>query len=266
MNPELCKLTTEPFCNPDWIWERKFDGTRIIADTNYHTLTARSGSDKTEIFPELDISTTTSAILDGEVISADGLSFQECIQHRVNRYSFTIDFPTKYMVFDIMEVDGEDICGLELSNRKDILSEILIPSATCQVVEYYNDGIALYKQAIDNSWEGVVGKNLRSLYEEGKRRWLKIKVWQHGQFWVVGFTNGTGKRSGVIGALELEDNNGNYVGKVGTGFNDLELMEITKMASNSKFKVDIKYLEYTNSGILRFPVYNGLVKGGLRNE
>ena len=137
---------------------------------------------------------------------------------------------------------------------------------TSAAIDYSKQGILMFQEAELSDWEGIVGKDLNSVYEEGKRRWLKIKVWQSGEFWAVGFTNGTGKRGGLIGALILEDDYGNYVGEVGTGFTDHELLaltsEIREGISNeslTRLKVSIKYLERTNVGKLRFPVYLGRI-------
>lgn len=273
IKPTLCKLCTKPFDDPNWIWERKYDGVRIIAHIGSTVkLQARSGSDKTLVFPDIDIQTTLPSIIDGEVISAHGLSFQDGIQPRVNRQediaNMARKLPAKFIAFDILELEGKSLAMCPLSERKTILESVLITTSTSEVIDYSTSGTFMYHLAEEQGWEGIVGKDMNGIYEEGKRRWLKVKVWQYGEFWAVGFTNGTGKREGYIGALTLEDKAGIYVGEVGTGFTDHELSTFTsdikeRMARESitKIKVLIKYQERTSAGKLRFPVYMGRLSG-----
>lgn len=284
--PQLCKLLTKAFNKPGWKWERKYDGARMLALTmgTDYTLTARSGTDKTLHFPELNFIGVKDLLLDGEVISAAGLSFQEGIQPRINRVEDQVDMsvclPACYMVFDILQVEDTLLFDWPLRKRRALLEEVLRPTENVLLVPQYNDGVALYERAKAEGWEGVVGKDMEAPYAQGKRNWIKVKCWHEDVYWVVGFTAGTGKREPYFGALKLATYDKDSceftsVGEVGTGFTDEILEQLTKelnarhytaghsivMAGcggeNDILRVNIKYLEVTNAGQLRFPVYLG---------
>ena len=274
--PMLCKLEEKPWNRQGWIWEPKLDGFRAIAVVNGGTrLFGRTGSEKTDSFPDLKIQTTKPAVLDGEVISG---SFND-IQHRVNR-EFQIkqavkDYPVKFSAFDILEVDGQSVRNQPLYLRKELLKAVLIQTARVAMTEYETDGITLFARMKENELEGVVGKATNSLYLQGKREWVKVKTWQNAVFAVVGYTLGTGWRESTFGALVLADADGKYVGSVGTGFDTSDIRglyarlktthtlcpwkrEPEKATWVKPFAVKIQFLEYTNDGALRFPSFKGV--------
>lgn len=285
IKPMLCQSVEEAFDSPDYIWETKFDGARIIAYVNWDggptRLFGRSGSEKTSLFPELRIETRAPCILDGEIIS--GASFAN-IQHRINRQNgiglAAKNFPAVYKVFDIVAaelVSGEliKLTTFPLIKRKVALSGIVMPTETVQLSEYTEDGVALYDEIEKAGGEGVIGKKKSSLYLENKRspEWVKVKTWQNGTFIAVGYTKGTGWRSSTFGALVLADEKGNFVGEVGTGFDAPDIRSLMTMFSPAScpfsrepepatwikpFAVKIRYLEYTNDGKLRFPSFKGV--------
>ena len=90
----------------------------------------------------------------------------------------------------------------------------------------------------------------------------------------VGYTAGTGWRTSTFGALVLSDAKGNYAGEVGTGFNDETISDLAKMFSPGvcpfhhepepatwikPFAIRVRYLEFTNDRVLRFPSFKGVV-------
>ena len=277
IEPMLAKIG-DPKNMSNCFWERKFDGARIIAFVSGKDikLQARSGSDKTDIFPELRIETKkNNTILDGEVVSQDN-TFSS-IQRRVNRvYDIELAsqlLPVRYEVFDILEADGSSYLEESLENRKQLLEDILVNTDNTSPTKYTEDTFGLWQEAVENSWEGIIGKKKSGIYEPGKRRWLKLKLTQDEEFLAVGYTEGTGKRKEFFGALILTSLDGKYVGQVGTGFSDILLEELTrsmiKADSPSEgypveatwikpFKVKVQFLEYTNDGILRFPAFKEL--------
>jgi bifunctional non-homologous end joining protein LigD len=281
----LCKLLVKPFNTDNWSWERKYDGFRAVATVSHagYTLQARSGTDKTKHFPELKFAIRGPVVLDGEIISANGLTFQEGIQPRINRINKQVDMsitlPAIYLVFDILRAGDNWLYDEQLTVRRNILAQAVCPTDNVQLAPIYTDGVALFEQAKAERWEGVVGKNNLQGYNEGKRHWIKVKCWKEGQYYVAGFTEGTGKRKEYFGALLLCDSDGNPVGEVGTGFNEATLAALTKelnalpltgeqkggiyhyhLQPDAYFPANIKYLELTNAGQLRFPVYLGKVK------
>jgi bifunctional non-homologous end joining protein LigD len=282
IKPMLCKLSTEQDLknDPDWIFEPKYDGARIIAVVNpgQVRLFGRSGREKTQLFTELDlqIAKDTAVVLDGEVLS--GTSFND-IQHRINRTNGVsqamADFPARFVAFDILEVNGASVRNFPLIQRKQLLSSLLVQTANVAVSQYVQDGKALFDLMKANNLEGVVGKNVQSAYRENDRNnWIKVKCWQEATFMVTGYTQGTGWRTSTFGAMVLADLKGSYVGSVGTGFDNDMIASLVKMFSPAPcpwnrepepakwikpFAVKIKFLEYTNDGQLRFPVFKGVV-------
>lgn len=278
IKPMLCKLQDKPFNSQDYVWEQKWDGARVIAvvKSGNIRLFGRSGSEKTQLFTDLKIRTTFDCILDGEVVA--GTSFND-MQHRIHRQSGISqaqkDYPAKFMVFDCLEIKGVDIRRSNLLKRKEALRIALVPTENVLLTPYDYDGLSLMDGIKSMGGEGVVGKNVAGIYRENARDWLKVKCWQEDIFYVRGFTQGTGWRASTFGSLVLGDGNGKFVGEVGTGFNEADTKSLfhfmmaspgtcpwskepVKATWTKPFTVKIKYLEYTNDGMLRFPVFKGI--------
>jgi len=271
----LCKLKTEAFDDKAWVWQRKHDGLRMRADIDAKAgvrLTARSGADKTATFPEIVQALAFTVdwgacpmTLDGEVVSADGLGFQDGIQPRVNLETGIDEaaerLPARYVAFDLLRAYGIDYSLNVLSFRRGMLD---IARPPCCGRPWSSDsGLWLFETAKAEGWEGVVGKRLDEPYMPHKRKWLKVKVWvgEDGSevFKVVGWDDGRGRRLGMAGSFHLEDRNG-YVGHVGTGFDAAKLKNLSELVKTANYQVyfKVKYLERTNAGRLRLPVYLGL--------
>lgn len=277
IKPMLAKVELAPSDDTNYIWERKYDGARMIAIVDGKTvrLFARSGLEKTGLFPELRIETKLpKTILDGEVISGEGFNG---IQHRINRQNGVSiaakAYPAEYHIFDMLEADGINIEKQPLARRKTLLKANLVETDNVILAPFSDKGTELFKLAREKQWEGVVGKSRTGSYLQGKRTWLKVKIWQMGTFLVVGYTQGTGWRESTFGALVLSDARGYYVGSVGTGFDDGDIQQIKAMFSPTvcpfprepepatwikPFPVKIRFMELTNDGMLRFPSFKGL--------
>lgn len=265
----LCKLLVHPFDDPAWVWERKLDGDRMKVGTDNngvcYRLTARSGADKTAQFPELvgQVMATCASWLDGEVVSAQGLRFQEFNQRRMNRQrdiaAFAQELPAAFAPFDVLSCDAyPHAAKAELGYRLDVLDDVVYYGLRVVRHELVDDGrgVAMFDRAKAGGWEGVVGKRLDQLYLPNRRAWVKVKVWRKGVFRVTGWTDGQGRRDGVAGSFYVEDPFRNAVGKVGTGFDAAELRRLTGLAKGEEpVCVWVKYVERTNDGKLRLPVY-----------
>jgi len=276
IKPMLCQLRAQVWEDTDWVWEKKQDGERaiIVIEHGVQTIWARSGVEKTAQYPEIKLTTASDCILDGEMVAATG-KFQD-IQHRVNRQTDILqaarEYPVKYVAFDLLSASGIDRTGMSLVRRTQALVGVLRPSPCVEISQWSGDGLRLWQTAQAEGWEGVIGKRLLSVYQPGKRSkdWVKVKVNQEGIFSCVGYTLGLGKREGLFGALVLE--NGAHVG---TGFTDEQLLDVQRFLDSREhaglsrvsddyvqvrpFKVRVKYLEVTNVGSLRFPVFMGVV-------
>lgn len=287
IKPMLAQLSPKPFNDPEhYIWEEKFDGIRaitVVTDTG-HRIFARSGTEKTALFPELNIKTAHPCIIDGEIICS---SFNG-IQHRANRINgirYAVEeFPAEYRVFDIIEAKDINLRWTPLFARKKILSVFLTPTDNVRLADWTPDGEALFAKMIAEGKEGIIGKGLDGNYLDDKRGWLKVKCTQSGEFVVCGYTPGTGWRASTFGALILARRDATglvYVGSVGTGFTSAEIdlifghlwSLVTGIALfpcpepvviwvKPELVIKVRYLEYTNDGHLRFPAYKGLVPEG----
>jgi bifunctional non-homologous end joining protein LigD len=281
IKPMLCRLSDKVFDDPSYIWEPKLDGARILAYVNGKDvrLFGRSGAEKTGLFPDLKIEAKVPVILDGEVIS--GTSFNQ-LQHRINRQNgvdaAAKEYPAQYMVFDILELYGVSVESFALEKRKQILRLALLPNDRVKETPYVDTGVALWEAVKASHMEGVVGKTLTGTYDQNKRStWLKVKTWHLDDFMVVGYTKGTGWRESTFGALVLTNMIGEYVGQVGTGFDDEMISQLFKSFVPlisavppyakqvgqpatwvTPFPITVQFLEYTNSGILRFPSFKGV--------
>lgn len=276
IKPMLCKTELEPFDNPNFIWEHKYDGARIIAYVSGKIirLYGRSGNEKTTLFPELRIETKLPAILDGEVISGEGFNG---IQHRINRLNgisrVSKEFPANFQVFDMLEANGVNLERTPLYHRKTLLQANLIQTDNVFLAPFTDKGVELFLTAKEKQWEGIVGKSRTGGYLQNRREWLKVKLWQMGTFLVVGYTLGTGWRESTFGALVLSDAQGNYVGSVGTGFDAKDIRNIVSLFSPAPcpfprepepatwvkpFSVKIRFMELTNDKKLRFPSFKGV--------
>ncbi len=294
IKPMLCEGALTPKVNdPDFVWEIKRDGIRILPFVKHNDsyLQARSGTNKTDTFPELRLETRVPAILDSEVVSATGLSFQDSIQRRMNRVRdvayFAKILPVKLVVFDVLEVNGKNVEHLPLYERKGLLADVLIETDNVELGAYTEDALDLWNNTIiPQGLEGMVGKDKAGKYERGARRWLKVKAWKRNYgkdstketFLIVGYTQGTGWRESTFGALEVgrleRDGTLTYVGEVGTGVDFAEIAGLMSMFSPAlcpwqkepeqatwvkPFAVYIQYLEYTNEGMMRFPSFKGVL-------
>ena len=234
--PMLATPTAKAFDDPEWGFEPKWDGIRAIAVCGEDTrLISRNDHDITVAYPELralhDQVVALEAMLDGEIVAFDdGVpSFQHLQQRmhlrdqrRVEQMATRI--PVAYMVFDLLWIDGRDLTGQPLVERRRVLEETVVPSERIQISPMVEgDGVALFQAAAEQGLEGIMAKRLSSLYQPGARSrdWLKVKITFDADVVIVGWTEGEGRRKGSLGSLVMAVYDGDelrYVGNVGTGF------------------------------------------------
>ncbi|MDA0170493.1 non-homologous end-joining DNA ligase [Solirubrobacter taibaiensis] len=269
-------LTDERFSDPEWIFERKLDGIRCVAirDGGATRMLSRNDLSLNGRYPliadALDGQSRGRFAVDGEVVSASG-KFQD---H---------SGPFYFYVFDVQWLDGEDVRGLPLRERKALLRDALRWDDPLRLTEYRNEaGEAMFAEACSSGWEGVIAKRADSVYTDKRSRdWLKFKC-EHGQEMVVGgFTPPKGSRV-EFGALLVgvyEGSKLHYAGKVGTGFDRAELERLAGLMrplerSDAPFYdaprfrdvtwiepslvAQCGFAEWTNDGRLRHPRYLGL--------
>ncbi|MCW3995894.1 MAG: non-homologous end-joining DNA ligase [Candidatus Bathyarchaeota archaeon] len=253
--PMLAKVAADAFTDKDWIFEIKWDGFRAIAYIEEpFSLRSRSGKELKSNFPELTELKRLSSniVVDGEIIvMREGTpDFQSLLERgqavsasEIQRQSTRM--PATYIVFDILEKDGEGLTNLPLMERKALLKDSLREGAYVLLCDYIEDkGEAYFKLVLEKGLEGVMAKRKDSRYEEGLRTgsWLKIKKLKTCDCVIFGYTRGEQAREQTFGALllGLYDVNGKpvYVGKVGTGFTQ-QMLRIL-MDKFEKIQTDIE--------------------------
>jgi bifunctional non-homologous end joining protein LigD len=276
-----------------WEFEIKWDGYRIVARVagGEAELRTRKDQDYTERFANVakelaKALKTPDCVVDGEVCALDEEgrpSFSAMQQGKPGT-------PIVYYVFDLLEVDGEPVIDLPLSERRKRLRKLLDGrNRAIQFSEGFSDGPALYEAAQQRRLEGIMGKRLDSKYLPGKRSrdWLKFKTHGEQEFVVAGYTKGKGRREWSFGSLVLAANGPDgleWVGNVGTGFDDDEQERLLKKLKplerktspfpkppkmprirkgeivwvEPKLVAEVEFAEFTHDGRLRAPVYLGL--------
>lgn len=234
VSPMLATLVDEPFDDPGWEFEVKWDGYRAIAtmDGDYMALDSRNGKSFAEKFPpvfEAIREWGIRAVVDGEVVAIDehGVANFNALQN----WRDGGDGQLAYYVFDLLWHDGKDLTKLPLSDRKAVLQH-LVPDEGIIRVGYsvQGEGIAFLDAADKLGLEGMIAKRSDSVYRPGDRSkdWLKVKLQRRQEVVIGGYTRNEGTSKafsslllGVYKADRLE-----YVGKVGTGFSDKEQQEL----------------------------------------
>jgi bifunctional non-homologous end joining protein LigD len=216
-----------------WIYEVKWDGTRMLTyyDGEKTELFNRKKRNRTHHYPELlDISSyckSDSVILDGEIIALaeDGKpSFHQAMRRdlikkldRVKEVQRVV--PITYMIFDIVFYNGQWINEKPLKERKQILSSIIEPNNTIQLVSPHDDGEALFNAIEQQEMEGILCKDMESTYSmDGKdARWIKVKNYGDTIAVIGGFTLNGGIVNAVLLGQYGPEGMLHYIGHTGTG-------------------------------------------------
>jgi bifunctional non-homologous end joining protein LigD len=265
IHPMLATSVEEPFDDPEWLFEIKWDGYRAIAfiAKGKVRLVSRNQNDLTAQYPELHNLAASikaeTAILDGEIaaLDADGRSSFSLMQQRTGirergrRTASRRDIPVLYFVFDLLYLDGYDLRRLPIERRKTILAEITDVSGNVRYSDHFPQGNALFDVAKRRGLEGILAKRRDSYYEERRTQaWLKIKITQTLDCVIGGYTDPEGSREyfGSV-VLGLYDKNGEliHVGQAGTGFDQAMLKQIwqqlkTRQTARSPFPHGVEAL------------------------
>lgn len=301
VEPMLASLGSEADLDgEEWAFEMKWDGIRAISTVVGHevTLLSRNGVDLTAAYPELVAiadSVTADAVLDGEIVALDrsGRPDFGLLQTRMNLAkpaeiaAAARSTPVRYFVFDLLETDGESMLAASYDQRRAALARTVRDTGPVQVPPAF-DGDAAAAIAASRSLrlEGVLAKRPDSRYIPGKRTrdWLKIKHHFTQEVVIGGWRPGKGRRAEQVGSLLMGVHDGaalRYVGRVGTGFSDRDLDELTRRlrsmarsttpfddvpkleASDARWVSprlvgEVEFAEWTATGRLRQPSWRGL--------
>jgi ATP-dependent DNA ligase len=260
VEPMAATLTQERFTGPEWIFERKLDGIRLLAFKNGPDVRLLSRNRRPQNLPRIAAAIANlpprDLILDGEATwSADA----------------------GYHVFDIMWLDGRDVTSLPLAERQALLGTLPLRSPLHRVPAIEDP--TPWERAAREGWEGVVAKRRSSTYEHRRSpHWLKMKCEATQELVVGGFTDPQGARVG-LGALLVgyfEQDDFVFAGKIGTGFDTkllldlrtrLDRLEIPKSPftrakglprlrahwTRPEIVVQVAFIEWTVHGKLRHP-------------
>lgn len=259
--PMAATLTQERFSGPEWVFEQKFDGIRLLAYKKGSDVQLFSRNHLPQDLPAIQHAIErlphNELILDGEITWRGG--------------------PVAYHVFDIMWLDGRNVTTLPLEERRDLLAKLPLEAPLHRVVLI--DDASPWERAQREGWEGVIAKRRGSIYEHRRsKEWLKMKCELSQNFIVGGFTDPQGKRVG-LGALLVghhEDDDFVFAGKIGTGFDTkllldlrarLDQLEIPKTPFTKakglprlrahwvkpEIVVHVGFIEWTTHGKLRHP-------------
>jgi bifunctional non-homologous end joining protein LigD len=287
LQPMLATLTDAPFDDKNWIFEDKYDGFRMVAKIARGKVTLYSRNGKILSHSYIEVAKALEgvkgdAVIDGELVAIgkDGVSHFQLLQNALRH-----EARLQYFAFDLMSLNGEDLRGLPLTERKKRLKAILPKH---KLVGFSRDrtafGVKFFEEAERKGLEGIMAKRAGSPYLSGVRTgdWLKIKTSKRQEVVIAGFT-APRKTRPFFGALTLalrEGDGWRYIGHVGTGFSHetlealhKKLMKIKTARSPFGKKVkdeavttwvkpqlvaEVKFTEWTSSGEMRHPVYLGL--------
>ena len=236
--PMLAEGGWKAFDDDAWWFEPKFDGIRSITvmATDLTKLVTRRGRDVTAQYPELhmvhELVNQVNAVLDAEIVAfdEDGRNSFEALQQRMNLVNereikrATQQVPVAMVAFDLLWLDGSELTGLPLEQRRDLLTTIVEEDHRLQLITHVEgSGTSFTETARALGLEGVVAKRIGSRYLPGRRSpdWRKIKLTNTQDCVVLGWTPGQGGRSGSFGALLVgayDEGRLLWVGQVGTGF------------------------------------------------
>ena len=288
----------QPFSSPDWLFEIKYDGVRVLAwrDEDAVELFGRKGQSFTARYPEivraLRALPLRRFLLDGEIVALDEdarPSFQRLqlrmhLTHPIEVERARATTPVTGIFFDALALDGRDARDLPLRERKSLLALVVPARGVVRYADHVVErGDAFFDACSEQGLEGIVAKRMASRYVAGRARdWLKIKCERRQEFVIGGYTTPQGTRA-QFGALHLglyEDGRLVYVSKVGTGFDTPgldRLMERLRPLARptSPFDVgtpagrghhwvepelvcEVRFTEWTSDGGIRHPTFLGL--------
>ncbi|MHA6694347.1 ATP-dependent DNA ligase [Homoserinimonas sp. A520] len=302
ISPMLATLGTEASLGDEdgWAFEMKWDGIRAIAvvEDGQVRYISRNGIDLTVSYPELAEladAIQSDAVVDGEIVALDkgGRPSFGLLQSRMKlTRKPDVDrarqaTPVHFMVFDLLELDGEPLLSRSYDDRRAALEDAVNETDRIRVPPAFDgDSGAAMASSLGLGLEGVMAKKRDGRYRPGVRSqgWVKIKHHSTQEVVIAGWKPGNGRRSGTIGSLVLgipDDAGLRYVGRVGTGFGDKELDDLLAKLTRLERKTtplhnvpaadargvnwvtpslvgEVEFAEWTHTDRLRQPSWRGL--------
>jgi bifunctional non-homologous end joining protein LigD len=286
-----------PPSGPDWLYEIKWDGVRAICyiQDGRLRMVSRNGNLMERQYPELSVLPhhvkASTAILDGEIAALDnrGLPSFELLQSRINVAeasaiaTLSRNMPVVIFLFDLLYINGRDLRGEPLAERKRLLKNILQPDETIRYSEDFpGTGSELLEAAKAQGLEGIVAKRASSFYESRRTSdWLKFKLVSTGEFVLCGMIKGEREPFGALALGIYDQGKLKWAGNVGTGFDrkkmDMIHARLGPLATENcplepekdlpkkgviwtrpELVCEVRFSNWTDDGKLRAPVWIGL--------
>jgi bifunctional non-homologous end joining protein LigD len=237
-SPQLASVAEQPPEGEEWVSEIKFDGYRLLCwlEHGKARLLTRNGLDWTDRLPAVANAVTRlhadTALVDGELVALEktGASSFPGLQVALSAGK---DGTLNLFLFDLLHLDGWDLRGCTLLERKRVLSDLNDWRGMLRYSDHQigNAG-AMLREARKLCLEGIVSKRADVPYRPGRGRdWLKVKCRGREELVVLGWTPPGGSRTG-LGSLQVGyyDRQGglHYAGGVGSGFSDDELARVSE--------------------------------------
>jgi bifunctional non-homologous end joining protein LigD len=295
--PQLATLVAHARNGTNWLHEVKFDGYRLQArlKSGKVQLLTRNGLDWSKRFPNICAGIKTlsvsEALIDGEAVVEDetGVSNFSALQQDLGgRGGKLVSGKALYYAFDLLHVNGHDLTGLPLVERKSALAALLegAPHDKLRYSEHFaTEGSAMVEHACRLGLEGIISKRADAPYKSGRNdNWLKVKCTQTSEFVIAGYVPST-VSSGMIGSLVTgyyENGKLIHAGRVGTGYTQKIARDLKKAldrvkAESSPFAAklsadarrgvvwakpelvaEVEFRGWTHDGLLRHASFQGL--------
>jgi bifunctional non-homologous end joining protein LigD len=290
MQPMLASAVTILPRGTDWAYEFKWDGVRAVCETTPAgvRLYSRRGNEITTAYPELAALAGPPATLDGEIVAfVDGRPSFQALQERMHvrkaadARRLAEKTPVTFMAFDLLVLDGHDLTGRPLRERRAHLEKYAADN-DITVSPSFDDAQATEQVARSSGLEGVMAKRTASRYRPGIRTndWVKLRFLNTGDFVVVGWEESRdhpGALSSLVLATMLAEGPV-FAGKAGSGLTARSATALQKQLTarrscplpelppaspggrmvhwvEPEVVVEVKFTSVTTDGRLRQPVF-----------
>jgi bifunctional non-homologous end joining protein LigD len=296
--PMLATLVDQPFDDAGWSYEIKWDGYRALGYLKKGKVELRSRNNKSfeKYYPVYEAlkAWPIDALVDGELVVLNDKG--ESNFNKLQNWRSEADGSLIYYLFDLLWLNGRDLTGLPLSERRDLLKSVVPADSIIRYSDSFEtSGTKFFATAQKLGLEGIMAKRTDSLYIPGARTrdWLKIKTASRQEVVIGGYTlnEGTSKLFSSLLVGVFENGHLQYTGKVGTGFTEemqrdmmRQFKPLTQKASPfgttpdvnkpSRFRPDppaakavwlkpvlvgeVAFREMTEDGVMRHPSFQGM--------
>jgi len=285
INPMLASAG-ECFDSDDYLFEIKWDGFRALCyiENGRYRLVGRNRSDFTAQFPELSPlgKFPEGTVLDGEIVAmADGKpDFVSLLTRQRKSAAQNRRHQVTFIAFDLLYLDFQSLLEVACEQRRHALEQLLSVSPDPRIVlsnSIVGEGKLYFQQVQEMGLEGMVAKKRLGRYEPGKRSgsWIKCKASRNILCAIIGYELNEGRLKNLIIAAPVEGEL-KWIGQVGSGITQLMQTKLLDLLSTRTCKqpiiactikgrwvvpdlfCNVSFLEWTNTGKLRGPVFESL--------